>query len=342
MSGDILFLRKGYLGDIVLLCRLVSSLKASVPDLSVGIATHDRYRDLVRLFPAVDSWFRFPDRLSPDISTVSAITPLAISRYRWILPVNYDRRYNVLARLVAFVGGGKVLAMPGSESGWSCGSRHRAGLIADALLPIADIDFSIEIEPLKPDRDSLSRLAGIYDLLQQSPVVIFPGGGDHRKVHPDPRRWAERHFATLIDILDDAGVGPLILQGSAEENKILSDVAARCKTEVVVLSGKLGLVELASFLSLSRLVIAVDSGPIQLAAAAGCATLMLSGPVAPETSNPAGLNHRYVRGYDECIPCFPAPRLVECREGIPLCMSRLTPETVASTVLEMLGCGMEC
>lgn len=284
----------------------------------------------------IDKWHRFPDRLSPDFSAISAVFSLAFSKYRWVLPVNYDRRYDAVARLIALPGRGKVLSMPGSESDWCRGTRHRSELIAEALLPVTNRRLTPQNVILAPADGKRERIEPILDELGQPPVVLFPGGGDHREVSPDPRRWPAWNFIRLSDLLGEAGAGPLVLQGSIEETKLVAEIAAGCCADVTDLSGRFDLMELAAFLSRCRLVIAVDSGPIQLAAAVGCATLMLSGPVAPETSNPEGKNHEFLNGKEDCMPCFPDPVQAECRTGYSLCLSGLTPEIVKSRVLKMI------
>ncbi len=57
-------------------------------------------------------------------------------------------------------------------------------------------------------------------------------------------------------------------------------------------------------MSISPLMICLDSGPMHIAAAVGTKTIALFGPTSPERTGPYGKNHVVIRKGLHCSPCF--------------------------------------
>jgi len=102
------------------------------------------------------------------------------------------------------------------------------------------------------------------------------------------------------------------------------------KWAVVNLAGRTTLKELACLLSLSRLMVTVDSGPMHIAAAVGTPVVALFGPTAPWRTGPYGEGHKVIRKGLPCSPCF----LRRCSDL--RCMKEITVEEVVGAVADLL------
>ncbi len=97
-------------------------------------------------------------------------------------------------------------------------------------------------------------------------VVLHPGATDPR------RRWPPARFAAVGDALAEAGA-QVVVTGTSDEISIVGAVKDAMHHKSVDACGRLSLRGLAGLLSRCRVVVANDSGPVHLAAAAGAATV---------------------------------------------------------------------
>jgi len=96
-------------------------------------------------------------------------------------------------------------------------------------------------------------------------------------------------------------------------------------------AGRVNLKELAFLLKLSRAVVAVDTGPMHIAAAVGTPVVALFGPTSPLRTGPYGKGHVIVRKGLDCSPCFSK----DCIDAV--CMIDLTLEEVFEALAGLLG-----
>jgi len=159
-------------------------------------------------------------------------------------------------------------------------------------------------------------------------VAIHPGAG------ADIRKWGAEKFAQVIEPLGrDAGCG-FILVGNekSESEKILNSLQDR--NNVLDLTGKTNLDELAGVLSAADLLIGTDSGPLQLAAAVGtgCLGLYFASALMHETG-PQGEGHIIVQAEPECSPCLEDDPV--CDDYF--CRDLITPELTAKIAASILS-----
>ena len=100
-------------------------------------------------------------------------------------------------------------------------------------------------------------------------AILAPGGAPHRPA----KRWPAERYAVLAARLASRGLEP-VLVGAAAEEALHAEIRARCP-EAVSLAGKTSLFELACVARDAVVAVGNDSGPMHLAAAAGCPSLVL-------------------------------------------------------------------
>lgn len=151
------------------------------------------------------------------------------------------------------------------------------------------------------------------------------------------REIAGKGFRILV-----AGAGGAFQEEFART--ILEGLPATGQSTHRALLGTLTLRELAIVLALSEAVLAVDSGPMHIAAAVGARVVALFGPTDPVRLGPFGPRRR--PGEEEIygrsgavltagLPCQPC-MLRRCPIGTP-CQSRLTPSAVTEAFGRILG-----
>ena len=94
--------------------------------------------------------------------------------------------------------------------------------------------------------------------------------------------------------------------------------------------------EIATILTDSAGVVAVDSGLLHLAAATGVPAVSLFGPTNPVLTEPRGANQMVLKADFECSPCLRK----KCQyQGVsvvkPACFEALSPEVVLTRLLSI-------
>ncbi len=131
------------------------------------------------------------------------------------------------------------------------------------------------------------------------PVAVIPGAG------LKARCWPVEHFARLVAVLSKEL--PVVLVGSATETDLADEIKALSganPSRVISLCGQTDPALLAGLLSLCRLVIGVDTGPLHLGAAVGSRCLgIYSGSMSHRETGPYGTGHIVVTPDDPNYPC---------------------------------------
>lgn len=119
-----------------------------------------------------------------------------------------------------------------------------------------------------PDLDWATADVGRFALTPPYALLV-PGGAAHRPA----KRWPADRFRALAKRLLDAGVTPVLIGGQAE--RPLCALIALGLEGVRDLAGETGLLDLAVLARGAAAAIGNDTGPMHVAAAAGCPTLVL-------------------------------------------------------------------
>jgi ADP-heptose:LPS heptosyltransferase len=105
-------------------------------------------------------------------------------------------------------------------------------------------------------------------------ALLAPGGAAHRPA----KRWPADAYGALANRLCDAGLRP-VLVGGADETPI-HDVAVAVCPDALSLAGATSLLDVAALARGARLAVGNDTGPMHLAALAGCRSVILFSDVS--------------------------------------------------------------
>lgn len=144
------------------------------------------------------------------------------------------------------------------------------------------------------------------------------------------KQWNDDALSRAAKAITEKRGMHAVLIGGRADREGLDGLRARIGKMAVNLAGDTTLKELAALEKMSRFVLAVDSGPMHLASAAGARTVALFGPTAPWRTGPYGRKNIIIRKGLECSPCF-KKRCSDAR-----CMKEITAEEVVMAVEKML------
>ena len=139
--------------------------------------------------------------------------------------------------------------------------------------------------------------------------------------------WPGQSFSRLAELLVKKRGATVLLFGSEKERGLLEKIAADAGDGVVNLAGRTDLKESAGLMSLCRVFVANDSGPLHLAAALEVPVIGLYGSTDPEATGPRGKRVSVIYKNVECSPCL----LRECPTDFK-CMEEITPEEVMTEI----------
>ena len=284
MAGDarILVIKHGALGDWVLATGCFAAIRRHHRSAHITLLTTPAFADLGARCP----WF---DAVWTDERASVLARPLDwLKLRRRLIDGEFARVYDLQAsdrtgyyfrmlprrRRPEWSGTVGGCSHPLRNPRWA--SRHSTAVRAEQL-GIAGIE-----DVPAPTLDWLDE--GIDALVPPGPFsLIVPGGSAHR---PE-KRWPAERFAGLARLLAEEGRPPVLI-GTDAEASILAGIA-REVPGAVDLCGRTSLAQIAALARRATCAVGNDTGPIHIAATAGCPTVVLFGAASdPTCSAPIG------------------------------------------------------
>ncbi|MDG6094128.1 glycosyltransferase family 9 protein [Acetobacter sp. AN02] len=258
----ILVIRLGALGDFIQSFPAFSAVRRHHPEAEITLLTTAPFVSLARLSP----WF---DRvLTDDRPRWSDLRGLLDLRRRLR---GYDRIYDLQT------------SSRSSRYFFLAGQKNWSGIAPGCLLPHASPVRDL-MHTRARQRDQL-RMAGIAEVPEADlswlageaeheaglppRAVLIPGAAPHR---PE-KRWPADRFGELAVWLAGRGMQPVIA-GTAADTPLAKRIRTLCP-QARDLTGRTSLPDLAALLSGASLAVGNDTGPMHLAAAMGCPSLVL-------------------------------------------------------------------
>lgn len=270
----ILVIKLGALGDFVLAFGPFAAIRAHHPAAHVTLLTTAPFAGLARASPWFDAvqvddrprWWDLPSlvRLRQTLQGFDFVYDLQTS--------GRSARYHRLAGRPPWSGVARGASHPHANPGRD--AMHTLDRQREQLAMAGVIRFP------PPD---LSWLLDAGPVLPQPYVLLVPGAAPHRPA----KRWPAESYGVLACVLDGQGLRPVVA-GAAADRPLAAVILAACPA-ALDLTGRTTLPELAGLAARAAAAVGNDTGPMHLAAAAGCRCVVLfSGRSDPALTAPRG------------------------------------------------------
>jgi ADP-heptose:LPS heptosyltransferase len=148
------------------------------------------------------------------------------------------------------------------------------------------------------------------------------------------RTWPARNAAVFAEGAAALGMGTVYI-GGEEDRQLAEETANTSSVPIAVLAGKLSLLESLAVIAGARAAVAVDSGPMHLAALVGTPVIALFGPADPRKYRPWTSRSEIVSARAPCGCVDPECAFTALGPGA--CMIDLKPSAVLEALERLLA-----
>ena len=169
---------------------------------------------------------------------------------------------------------------------------------------------------------------------ENSPLIgINPGA-----TYGSAKRWPAERFAAVISSIIKELKGRVVVFGSEKETDIAEEILNNLGTpdpkllsQILNMSGKTSLRELAAMIAECDVFVTNDSGPMHMAAALHVPVAAIFGSTDWKATGPFGEGHKIITKNVPCSPCMKR----ECPEEHLKCMTEIGADEVFDAVKEI-------
>lgn len=353
---NVLVIKFWGMGSIILLSPAIKMLKNENPNIRVTLLTLERNREIANLLQVFDKIITL--KLSEShfyvviFEILELIKILRKKVYDIVIDAEFFTRFSALITFFS-----KAVVKIGFHS-WEVyrGNFYditkpfnRYWHVRNNFLNLFSVcynkNFNVgkdkvifpELNITEGDYIYLAEILKNYNVLEKDKIVCI---NIHTGDLALERRWSEENFIRLTrEIFSKFKDIKIFFIGSKNEYNYTENVVKKIGiSEVVNLSGKLSLSQLAVLLKQTKLFITNDSGPLHLADMLEVPTISFFGPETPVLYGANSKNHFVFFKNIDCSPCINVHtgKLVKCIKQHPECMKNITVEEVLDKVKEIL------
>ncbi|HRK20501.1 MAG TPA: glycosyltransferase family 9 protein [Fimbriimonadaceae bacterium] len=291
----ILAVCREHIGDIVNTTPYLQALSAAYPDASLVVEVGEGTQSLLEGFPGIaEVWARPTHEGIPG--KWRRIRRMRKGRFDLTVIFDDSQRFAVEAWLagIRFRAG---VYRKGPEWLWSVRanwSRERHDLFDP---------FDELLEKLEVPRGAFGPRLFQNAVQTEKAMSEIQSCGDPGKglicLNPCSNRtynqWREEGWAEVVRALAEQGYRPVLI-GPPNHSEANQRIAEASGVQPANVTGKLGLLEAAEFIRVSKYLISVDTGTVHIGVAMGTPTVVLYGPTDPKRFYPWGDRWETVRG----------------------------------------------
>ena len=322
-----------WVGDVVMAVPALRELRRVLPDARLTVASRPGGAEILTDADYVDEVLVY-DRAGLG----SALNQVGEWRRRkFDLAVIFQNAFEAatiafLSRVPARIGyrtdrRGALLTHPLPSPDWK-NERHESFYYLNIVAELEHLLYgtsSLErCEPRFDLRVSEDRKQKAFALLLENgarmnaPLALLCPGS----INSRAKRWPAERYAALADRLVESGANVALI-GSPGELDVTQEVCKHAQRQLVVLTGKTTVAEVAALIGIAEVLITNDTGPAHIGAALDTPTLVIFGPTNPLTTYPVSPNAEVIRHPPECAPCMLRDCPIDHR-----CMTAIAPDEV--------------
>jgi ADP-heptose:LPS heptosyltransferase len=335
-ASEILMLRPGGMGDMLLMVPVIRKLRAEFPRARIDIICESRNLDVLRIAGLADCalpydtqplrlcWHLIRRRYDIAIDSEQFHHFSAIMAFFSRAPIRIGYKINparnqLYTHLVGYDMDGfegrqfARLLKPLNISDWNYSLE---GVLADTVLPLPSLEKAKDL---------------------QAAIAAGPFVAVHAGSRSPYKTWGTGKFIALIQGLGQRQTVGIVLVGAASESASSAAIVPYIDRQQIRIGngvGRFTLAETAAIIRRARLFIGGDSGLGHLAVALGTPTVLIFGPSDSHKWGHSGTRHKVVQRPLACAPCFIFGYHRPCRTF--QCLAEITPEAVLAACDELL------
>ena len=340
----ILIIKLVAIGDLVVALPTLKAIREEFSKANISLLTTPRVKEIAENIPFVDEIIYYdPFKTHRGISGILRMC-FMLKNKGFDLVVELEHYYRVTTFFSYFSGAkhsvGFDLPMQGRRGLFTIKvpydvNKHELEVFLDMARAIGVKNTNpslIEISFSKEDERYVKNL--LAKLTEASSLLIGIHVGTGKSAIS--RRWINKRWAKLADILIEKYNAKVIFTGAEVEKGIVAEITKYMKHKATNLVGKTTLKQFAALTKQCDLFISLDTGPMHIVAAQKTPVVALFGPNTPKKWGPYGDNHRVIYKALPCSPCTQQYRgkVSNCKNNI--CMQKITVEDVLKAVDELI------
>ena len=335
----VLVILLGAIGDVVRALPLLGRIRRAWPHAHIAWAVEPKSQALLEGHPWVDELIVYKRRHAP-LSFLPFLARVRAGHFDLTLDLQRHLKSGVVSI--------------------ASGARMRVGFDRSNGKEFNHLFSTRQVAPQPPMRLKLMQYQGFGDALGLAPAPVEFGlaASDAERARvaamlegaPRPllavilgSSWPSRIYfpESIAEVVREMAAArdgspalfPVLIGSGRGEVALAEQVVANLAgAPVLNLAGRTGLRDLVAIFAECAAAFGPDSGPMHIAAAAGCPVVSLWGATAPERSAPWGFADLALSGSIPCHPCY----LRECPIGRE-CMRRIAPSDVAAALRRALA-----
>jgi ADP-heptose:LPS heptosyltransferase len=336
-ADNILVIRYGAMGDVLVATPLLPNLRAAFPESRISFLVQKRFAGALRKNPYLNEVIEFDRDGMGQVWGIGRIKKelrfLASIRQREFDAV-FDLQGNLRTAILALMSGAR------ERVGFTYRIRkYFYNRKVPARNPQYVVDFNLDTLravgiPVKAggitipvdesDKAFASRWLTERGLKEGDLLIgLFPGGGWQSK------KWCEDSFSKLGEMLSSGLKAKVLLIGGPQEAESVKRIVSSMRGKAHEVLG-LSLSELAGLITKLDLFVSNDSGPRYIAVGAGIPSIGLFGPTSFANANPPCAIHSAVTYGGDCLAC----NKTACEDN--KCMKGISPERVFEECRKLL------
>ncbi len=315
---NILIVRLGAMGDIVMASGLIPSLREIWPEARLAWLADEPNADLLRHNPRLDRLHLWPRRRWRELRQTRQYRRLIREMAEFIRGLRAER-YDLVLDLQGLLKSGVWAYASGGQRRIGLGSREGSRILMTEVLdrhvdsPKIGKEYRKLAEYLgaSPDSFALDIAVGGEDRARAAELIRSLGlDGDYAVIAPFTTRpqkhWFDERWAELADRLRVERGWPVLMLGGPGDRERAAALRGLAGDGLIDLAGQTTLGLCAALIERARVLIGVDTGLTHLGIAQQVPTLALFGSTRPYL-DPGAATARVLYQALDCSPCRRRP-----------------------------------
>ena len=330
----ILIVTKNWLGDILFEFPSIEAIKANYPVSEVVCVAPERCKDLLLSNPAVNRVILFDEKSTHRnwIRRAQFVSTLKAEKFDQVYFFHRSRTRSFIGWLAGIpkrVGylrrGRKLFLTDGIPDPDKSIPLHHVDYFSQLLNGIGlKVDSKPAYQYYLTEADHVGANKHLGAIAQKAYVSF------HLGANWIPKRWPVEHFATLAKIIYEKWGLPIVVTGSANDQKLADEFVEKTPgIKSLILIAKTSLGEAGAIFKDALFVVSGDSGPMHIASGVGAKLIALFGPTDPVRTGPRGIGESVILSH---VPeGFSAPYY---GKEMPDWIAHILPEDVIKAVVQ--------